>query len=162
MLWGVHVSGRTHIMSAKGKVEEDIWPMGYQWVSLDPLHPSTERTFLPTFFVSYPDASFPIPVYLQIKLFIRVIIELPLVTRVSQSWSTPAVIVEQNDDHLIIVWESKQMVRSVNYLLPTIWKRQNKWFVFFLFRCSINNGIVPLQYYSNGHIEWDHVFLGHL
>jgi len=62
MLWGVHVFGRTHIMSAEGKVEEDIWPMGYPWVSLDPLHPSTERTFLLTFFVSYPDASFAIPV----------------------------------------------------------------------------------------------------
>jgi len=58
-------------------------------------------------------------VYLQIKLFIRVIIELPLVTRVSQSWSTPAVMVEnkgQNGDPLISVRESKQMVRSDNYL----------------------------------------------
>jgi len=48
-------------------------------------------------------------VYLQIKLFIRVIIELPSLTRVSQSWLTPAVMVEnrgQNDDSFIYFFKN--------------------------------------------------------
>ena len=57
---GVHVSGRTHILPAEVKVEEDIWPMGHQWVSLDPFNPSTGRASLLTASVSY--VSFPIPV----------------------------------------------------------------------------------------------------
>jgi len=85
-------------------------------------------------------------VYLQIKLFIRVIIELPLVTRVSQSWSTPAVMVEnkgQNDDTLISVRESKQMVRSDNYLplQYVIDKISDSFF----FRCTANNGDRPIS-----------------
>jgi len=59
---GVRVSGRTHILPAEGKIEEDIWLIGHQWVWLDPLHPSTGRASLPTSFVSYPDASSSISV----------------------------------------------------------------------------------------------------
>ena len=68
----------------------------------------------------------------------------------------------QNDDPLISVRESKQMFRSDNYLPLLYGKDKISDSIFFLFRCSTNNEIVPLQYYSNGHIEWDHVFLGYL
>jgi len=67
----------------------------------------------------------------------------------------------QNDDPIISVRESKQMFRSDNYLPLQYGKDKISDSIFFLGALQIT-GIVLFQYYSNGHIEWDHVFLGYL